>query len=170
MILLDSASTSQNIESQLPLAHDYELNGTVNRAANEGAKFALLLAMLEQSCIHRPHLEKPDDAHHALLNEPPPHYYRVSPLSAGKEYWQTCQHTSQLVHSNQLHGMKLWLAIHPEPLSQHNNPQEIDSEIIANCSISAQNRIQQGASKQIAVDETRLYDILQTRESARVSL
>ena len=59
--MLDTVNTSQpdlNASSDALLSSDYELNGTINRAASEGAKFALILAMLEQDCIHRPHLGK----------------------------------------------------------------------------------------------------------------
>jgi hypothetical protein len=60
--LLDSVNTSQsdlNASTEALLASDYELNGTVNRAASEGAKFALMLAMLEQDCTHRRNIDKP---------------------------------------------------------------------------------------------------------------
>jgi hypothetical protein len=169
--LLDPVNTSQpdhNASAEALLSNDHELNGTINRAAGEGAKFALILAMLEQNCIHRPHLEKSKEL------APPPevdsdiNYYRSNPLRANDTYWQTCQHTSQLIHSGQLHSAHLWLAMHPEPLSQYNSPDAIGEEVIANCSINTQNRIQQAKQSVMMVDETGLYDILQKLEPVSV--
>jgi len=166
--LLDSVNTSQpdlNVSAPALLSSDYELNGTINRAASEGAKFALMMAMLEQDCIHRPYLEKPQK-----LTQPPKvnselNHYRTSPLSANDASWQTCQHTSQLIHNSQLHSAQLWIAMHPEPLSLHNKPDVIDEEVVANCSINTQTRLKQAKQNMLKVDETGLYDILQELES-----
>lgn len=164
--MLDTTAKTQidpNFSAEALLGSDYELNGTINRAASEGAKFALILAMLEQDCTHRPQIDKPkqQDSLEALkaLN-----YYRSSPLSANDTYWQTCHHTNELIHQGQLSSAHLWLAMHPEPLSQLNNPDEIDEDIIANCSVNAQARLHQAKQKVMQVDETGLYDILQRLE------
>jgi hypothetical protein len=165
-LLLDSVNTSQPYINDIAalLCSDYELNGQINRAANQGAKFSLLLAMLEQNCLHRPQLEKSaainlSSAPHSNIN-----HYRSHPLSANEKSWQTCQYTSRLIHQGHVHSAQLWLAMHPEPLSHHNQPQEIDEEIIANCSLAAQNRYQQNSRKPIQLDEVGLYDILQQLE------
>jgi hypothetical protein len=167
--LLDSVNTSQsdlNASSEALLSRDYELNGTINRAASEGAKFGLIMAMLEQNCIHRPHLEESNHTNQTLEVKSDLNHYRSSPLSANDTSWQTCQHTSQLFHSGQLHSAQLWLSMHPEPLSQHNKPDAIDEAVIANCSINTQTRLQQAKQSVVQVDETGLYDILQQLEPA----
>lgn len=166
--MLDSVNTSSpdlNATNEALLSSDYELNGTINRAAGEGAKFALILAMLEQDCTHRPHIENQKE-----LNQPPEFakdlsYYRSSPLSVNDAYWQTSQHTSQLIHGGQIQSAQLWLAMHPEPLSQHNKADVIDEAVIANCSSNTQTRLQQAKQRALKVDETGLYDILQQLES-----
>lgn len=150
------------------LSSDYELNGTINRAASEGAKFALIMAMLEQDCIHRPHLEKSEEPKQTPTIASDLNHYRSNPLSVNDTYWQTCQHTSQLIHTGQLQSAQLWLTMHPEPLSQHNKPDVIDEEVIANCSINTQTRLQQAKQNVLKVDETGLYDILQELEPALV--
>jgi hypothetical protein len=122
------------------------------------------MAMLEQDCIHRPHLEKPKEANQTVEVEPELNHYRSSPLSANDTYWQTCQQTRQLIHTGQIQSAHLWLAMHPEPLSQHNKPDVIDEEVIANCGINTQNRLQQAQQSVVQVDETGLYDILQELE------
>jgi hypothetical protein len=166
-VLLDSVNTSQpdnNASSEALLASDYELNGTINRATSEGAKFALVMAMLEQDCMHRPHLEVLKEINQDSEVENNLNHYRTSPLSANDSYWQTCQQTSQLIHSGRLHSAQLWLAMHPEPLSQHNRPDSIDDAVISNCSINTQARLQLAKDKIVKVDETGLYDILQQLE------
>jgi hypothetical protein len=48
--LLDSVNTRESVNNAITealLSSDYELNGTINRAASEGAKFTLMMAMLE---------------------------------------------------------------------------------------------------------------------------
>tara|TARA_R110002167_G_scaffold91045_5_gene244850 strand:+ start:850 stop:1359 length:510 start_codon:yes stop_codon:yes gene_type:complete len=165
--LLDSVNTSQsdlNASAEALLSSDYELNGTINRAAGEGAKFALILAMLEQDCTHRPHLEKNKESNHIPEVESGLNYYRSSPLSATDAYWQTCQQTSQLIHNGQLQSAQLWLDMHPEPLSQYNKADNIEAEVIANCSINTQTRLQQAKNNALKIDETGLYDILQELE------
>ena len=165
--MLDSVNTSQldfSASSEALLSSDYELNGTINRAASEGAKFALMIAMLEQNCVHRPHIEKAQELNQNPKLDSAINHYRNNPLSVNDTYWQTCQHTSQLIHDGQLHSAQLWLAMHPEPLSQYNKPDAINEEIITNCSINTQNRIQQAKEKVVKIDETGLYDILQQLE------
>lgn len=170
--MLDPVNTNQsdlNANTEALLSSDYELNGTINRAAGEGAKFALIMAMLEQDCIHRPHLEKPKELNHIPNVESDINHYRGNPLSVNDTYWQTCKHTSQLIHNGQLHSAHLWLAMHPEPLSQHNKPDVIDDEVIANCSVNTQARMQQAKEKVMHVDETGLYDILQQLDPSSVT-
>ncbi|MBL4630985.1 MAG: hypothetical protein JKY14_07430 [Paraglaciecola sp.] len=165
--MLDSVNTSQpdtDVSAQALLSSDYELNGTINRATNEGAKFALLLAMLEQDCTHRPQIEKTEELSPVSEGESKLHHYRSPPLSVNNTYWQTSQHTSQLIYSGQLHSAQLWLAMHPEPLSQHNKANAIDEDVIANCSLNTQRRLQASEEKVVKLDETVLYDILQELE------
>jgi len=162
--LLDSVNTSQsdhNAFTQALISSDNELNGTINRAASEGAKFTLMMAMLEQDCTHRPHIEKQQELNQLPEVENDLSYYRTSPLSANDSSWQTCQQTSQLIHSGQLLSAQLWLALHPAPLSQYNQSDRVDADVIANCSINTQSRMQQAQEKEVTVDETGLYDILQ---------
>ncbi len=109
--MLDSVNTRESVNNAITealLSSDYELNGTINRAASEGAKFTLMMAMLEQEFIHRPRIEASKQINQgAEVNEEINHdfhHYRRSPLSANDSYWQTCQQTRQLIHSGQLHS------------------------------------------------------------------
>ena len=51
--------------------------------------------------------------------------------------------------------------MHPEPLSQYNQSDKIGEDVIANCSINTQTRMQIAKEKIVNVDETVLYDMLQ---------
>jgi hypothetical protein len=169
IVLLDSVNTSQsdlNPSNEALLISDYELNGTVNRAASEGAKFALVLAMLEQDCTHRPQVEKQTENRSSLEVENNLNFYRSNPLIADDSYWHTCQKTSQFIAARQIQTAHLWLAMHPEPLSQHNKSDIIDDAVIANCGVNVQNRLKQAEQVSLKVDETGLYDILQQLEPA----
>ena len=166
--MLEPVNKSQpelNVSTEALFSSDYELNGTINRAMSEGAKFALILAMLEQDSMHRPHLEAPKETNQISEVEKNLNHYRANPLSANDTYWQTCQHTSQLIHNGQLHSAQLWLAMHPEPLSQHNKADAINEEVFANCNINTQTRMQQATQSVVKIDETGLYDILQELEA-----
>lgn len=162
--MLDSVNTNQpdnNATNAAVLSSDYELNGTINRAASEGAKFALILAMLEQDCTHRPQIEKQKETNQIPEVENDLNHYRSNPLSASDAYWQTCQQTSQLIHGGQMQSAHLWLAMHPEPLSLHNQAHSINEEVVTNCNFNTQTRLQREKQNMMSVDETGLYDILQ---------
>ena len=172
IVLLDSVNTSHpdpNASTEAILLNDYELNGTINRAASEGAKFALIVAMLEQNCIHRPHLEVSKEEKNIPEAQSNLNHYRSNPLSANDTYWQTCQQTTQLIHSGQFHSAHLWLTMHPEPLSLYNKPDAINDEVIANCSLNTQTRMLKATENIVKVDETGLYDILQQLEPISAS-
>jgi hypothetical protein len=115
--LLDSVNTNQpdnNAIGEALLSNDHELNGTINRAASEGAKFTLILAMLEQDCTKRLYLKESKELNQTTDINHNLNHYRGNPLSANDQYWQTCQQTSQLINNGQLHSAHLWLAMHPE--------------------------------------------------------
>ncbi|MGS2719636.1 VC2046/SO_2500 family protein [Paraglaciecola aestuariivivens] len=148
---------------QALVANDYELNGQINQAAGQGAKFALLMAMLEQDSLHRPQFDK-DQPESSKQTESIPNYYRNPQLSADASYWQSCESTRQFVHQAQMQSAKLWLAMHPEPLALNDKVDTIDPEVIANCSLATQRRMHQAANPTIKIDETKLYDILHELE------
>ncbi|WP_158966902.1 VC2046/SO_2500 family protein [Paraglaciecola sp. L3A3] len=138
---------------------DRELNGEINRAATQGAKFSLLLAMLEQNTLNRPQLEAQVEVNQD--EKPILHYYRSPPLVAEVESWQHFQQTSELVNSGHVQSAHLWLMMHPQPLSRRNDPLHVDDNIVANCSYPTQIRLQQEQQRLLKIDETGLYDILQ---------
>lgn len=142
---------------------DIEYNGVLNHATGEGAKFALLLAMLEQNTLLRPSMAKDDDS--AQLSEQSQlaglSYYRAAPLAADEHYWSLVTNTEHFIQSGDIDNARLWLAMHPEPLSLHNDALHIPEEIIENCSLVVRERLKTTQQKQFNQDATVLYDILQ---------
>jgi hypothetical protein len=148
---------------------DREFNGEINQASRQGAKFALLLAMLEQDVLHRPKLLSSDNGNDAnsemnkaLLGLS---HYPPIPLKAETQHWQQANIISDTIHQTDIKQANLWLVMHPQPLSLHNELKRLDEEVVANCDVHTQHRLQDLANTDINVDETELYDILQGMEA-----
>jgi hypothetical protein len=158
---------TQGSQSQ-PRVVDREFSGEINRASAQGAKFALLLAMLDQDVLHRPKLlaGDADDKESATSKELSAlSHYPFTPLKAETQHWQQAKIASDTVHQADIKRAKLWLLMHPQPLSLYNDPKRLDDEVVANCDMHTQQRLQDAANTDINVDETGLYDILQGMEA-----
>ncbi len=155
-----SIETVQSVNS---VQNDLELNGQINLATGEAAKFVLLLAMLQDSPLDRPQYhDTPDEAlPDPLLNN----HYRNPPLSAETRDWENAEIESQLLHRNS-QDIFLWRALHPQPLSVYDDVKRVDDEVKANCSIFAQRRMQELSDNGIQVDATKMYDIVQQARTA----
>ena len=139
---------------------DFELNGEINRASQQGAKFALLVAMLEPNALHRPRFGESEPSEYYQGKNPELYHYRRSSLMAKSEYWQGADNPAKLIRSGHIASAQLWLAMHPEPLSLHNDAAHIDEDIMNNATVFAQSRLKKEALADIQVDETGLFDIL----------
>lgn len=166
--MLDGQNTSHSthtspVSSQL----DLEFCGSLNRASSQGAKFALLLSMLQQNYLERPSVARPNNARQ---DDSPPtddiaglSLYPKVPLSARIQDWQYADTASAIMHNDGIKSAHLWLAMHPQPLSLHNDVCVIDEDVLANCDIHTQQRHKNDVEleQEIEVDETGLYDLLQ---------
>ena len=146
---------------------DVEYSGKLNVSVGQGAKFALLLAMLEQDPLRRPKLlqEQPGekvDSMDQLIESI--NHYPVTPLAARKQDWNKATQTKELIHNN-MADANLWLCMHQQPLSLHDDVKRIDEQVIANCSLYTQNRLKDVKETELKVDETGLYEVLQTLNS-----
>ncbi|MFT2090124.1 VC2046/SO_2500 family protein [Paraglaciecola sp. 2405UD69-4] len=158
--MLSSESNLNNAHVDFTLSGDLELNGELNRSSQQGAKFALLLAMLEPNSLYRPRIEKTEEPQYVSIDNQGLHYYKRSSLAVDANYWKKAENTANLMGSGHIRSAHLWLAMHPEPLSLRNNPNAIDEEVLANTSVFTQNRVTNELSQDIEVDETALFDIL----------
>lgn len=140
---------------------DVELTGEINRSIGDGAKFALLLAMLDHNYVKRPHLEKAgsdfevvEDAISSLSQ------YRNSPLHTSVQDIQNLVTTNQLFKSQPLDA-QLWQTMHPEPLSLFNDAKRLADDVVYNCPYHCQLSLKSQSDPVIEEDPTALYDILE---------
>jgi hypothetical protein len=162
-LLLDGQYTSHSTQTSAKAAqYDLEFSGLLNRASSQGTKFALLLSMLQQNYLERPAIaaQKQQSATDNIVGL---HHYPKVPLSAQNWDWRQADMTSSIVHSDDIQNAQLWLAMHPQPLSLHNNATRIDDDVLANCDIYTQQRQSNVVEldQKIEVDETGIYDLLQ---------
>ena len=158
---VDSTPESGSVFSEQ--FRDLEYNGELNQATAHGAKFALLLAMLEQNSLLRPTIAKDEDrAEDKYQNDIAAlSFYRSAPLAADQQYWSKVTLTENFIQSGELENAKLWLTMHPEPLSLYNDALHIPEAILENCALHVRERLKQAQQKQFEQDATGLYDILQ---------
>lgn len=164
-----SAQLNQTVNKA---SQDLEFGGSLNRASNQGAKFALLLSMLQQDVLARPRIGPTSESvtQHAYDVQSD---YPEAPLQAIAQDWPLADTTSQILHSDGIRSAQLWLAMHPQPLSLHNDAFHIDEDIFENCDIHTQSRYAQhfahsqeaegfnGSLNEIKVDETGIFDLLE---------
>lgn len=138
---------------------DLEWSGSINRAAAQGEKFALLIAMLSDDMLGRPTIEKatPDEGYSVDLAN----YYRRNPLSADTQDWKVVNQANKAFHQGVSDG-RLWCTMHPQPLAMYDDKNRLDEEVLANCSHTTQQRLKSPAPTSIHVDETGLYDVLES--------
>ena len=149
---------------------DIEYNGVLNHATGQGANFALLLAMLEQNTLLRPSIGKDDDTQDNLQGQLAGlSHYRSPPLAADEQYWSLVTSTQHFIQGGELDNARLWLAMHPEPLSLHNDALHIPDEVLENCSLLVRERLKNQQAKEFKQDATGLYDILQDIQSQHVA-
>ncbi|MBU2876098.1 VC2046/SO_2500 family protein [Aliiglaciecola lipolytica] len=139
---------------------DLEWSGTLNRALEQGDKFALLLAMLEDDYLQRPNVNGGADEPSHFPSSISKHYYPQTPLQAEQQDWSLARTTSELMAQNVSDAI-LWQRMHPQPLSIFNDAKRIEPEVKINCGYHTQQRFHAAHSANtIDVDETKLYDIL----------
>ncbi|MEP4891785.1 MAG: VC2046/SO_2500 family protein [Aliiglaciecola sp.] len=138
---------------------DLEWSGTLNRALQQGDKFALLLAMLEDDYLQRPNISDDNDEPSHFPSSITKHHYPQTPLQAEEQDWSLARTTSQLMAQNVTDAI-LWQQMHPQPLSTFNDAKRIEPEVIINCGLQTQQRFHSEQPHKIKVDETKLYDIL----------
>ncbi|ABG41881.1 hypothetical protein Patl_3375 [Paraglaciecola sp. T6c] len=169
---MQETQSAQHNQTVNKAAQDLEFGGSLNRASSQGAKFALLLSMLQQDVLARPRIGAPNEAvtqqAYGVQSD-----YPEAPLQAIAQDWPLADTTSQLLHSDGIRSAQLWLAMHPQPLSLHNDAFHIDEDIFENCDIHTQSRYAQhvagsqdamadnGSVNEIKVDETGIFDLLE---------
>lgn len=160
---LQHTQPTQHSQTINPASQDLEFSGQLNRASHQGANFALLLASLQQDVLARPHVGKGSEPSNQQVDDIQSNYPEIH-LQTYAQDWPLADTTTHILHSDGIRGAQLWLAMHPQPLSLHNDPFHIDDDIYANCDSHTQTRYSQTeaeAGNEIVVDETGIFDLLE---------
>lgn len=160
---LQQTQSTQNSHTVNAATQDIEFSGLLNRASNQGAKFALLLAMLQQDVLARPNIGQAREPESQEMGDVPT-YYPETHLQAHAQDWLLADTASDILHHDGIRSAQLWLVMHPQPLSLHNDPYYIDDEIYANCDTYTQARYSKTTpqeNSEITVDETGIFDLLE---------
>lgn len=148
--------------NQAILSKDLEWSGTVVRATNHRALFALYMAIQSQPGKETLRLE-PDKEQNTVSDGDYPHrlnhYPKVS-LAADSSHIRALEISSQLVSKNNIRALSLWQIMHPDPLSHKNDSLAIPAEIKANCSLVTQQKLAALKAPEIERDATKLTDIV----------
>ncbi len=138
-----------------------EWSGALSASAGKGALFSLYLAMHCQPG-HEPvriHSEAENASSDAAALDHLNHYPRA-PLGADDAAFQRLLVTGNLINQRDISSVNLWQAMHPDPLSIRNNAKHIPADVIANCSMATQMKLQVASSTTVNADETLLTDII----------
>ncbi len=160
---LQQTQSTQSSQTVNTTTRDIEFSGLLNRASNQGAKFSLLLAMLQQDVLARPHIGQASEPELQALTDVQS-YYPEKHLQAHEQDWPLADTATDILHSDGIRSAQLWLAMHPQPLSLHNDPFHIDDDIYANCDTYTQARYSKTKlqeDSEITVDETGIFDLLE---------
>ncbi|GGW88334.1 VC2046/SO_2500 family protein [Alteromonas halophila] len=144
--------------------------GNLSKAAENGAQFALYLAMQFGASVGEPKI-KPyetavpsDKAFVDRLN-----FYRRPALDANKADHSHSHRLSQFIAQGDICSARLQDAMHPEPLSFHNDATRIPDDVVANCSLATQRRLKGDTASDIEEDNTLLDDIIEQANEYRVA-
>ncbi|QHJ13296.1 hypothetical protein FX988_03557 [Paraglaciecola mesophila] len=169
---MQETQATQNKQAVNQTSLDLEFSGALNRASQQGGKFALLLSMLQQDILARPRIGSVN-TETSGVEEEITSYYPESQLQAHAQDWLLADTTTEILHADGIRSAQLWLAMHPQPLSLHNDAFHIDDDIVENCDMYTQNRYaahsagyantseSNGHDNEITVDETGIFDLLE---------
>lgn len=148
---------------------DFEWSGQVNRATSQGATFSLMLAMLVDDPLQRQRLVKAENDS-AYANSPLSHHYRRAALASSPDDYANLYVAKQLLHQSESGyphcDLRLWQAMHPEPLAQYDEAKRLPEGVLENCALHVQQRFQQGSPVPVNTDETLLHDLLPQAQHA----
>ena len=169
---MELAEDINNIQADIKTLVDFpdpEFTGELNRSIGQGAKFALMLAMLDGNMTERPYLEQ-DNPYPSMVGSDIVAFshYRNNPLNTSEQDIVNLTTTNNLLKSQPRDAL-LWQAMHPEPLSLFNDAKRLADEVVYNCPYHCQLGLKAQKQSRIEQDPTKLYDILESLPDASVS-
>ena len=160
---------SANEQTTLDPSIYWERSGVLARASSQGALFSLYLAMQQHSVAEPFEIEAATsdadtansiEAQLASLN----HYKRPS-LSVSENEWTDMQVHSNLIATD-YESARLFLSMKPAPLAQSDDAKRIPDDVVDNCSLATQKRLQKHYDNAIKEDNTLLYDVISSQSDA----
>ena len=148
----------ENQALELDPSLGWETNGVLARPTQQGALFNLFLAMHQHGQAEPTAYESHSTNAHSKTTHSK-NYYRRSSTCAENADWHKMQITCELLHRN-CDDARLFLSIHPPPLSQKDDVQRLPDDVINNCSLAAQKRIKGRLTNTISEDNTLLFELI----------
>lgn len=146
-----------------------EFKGRLSRslAASNGSDFALVMSMLHHDVTQRfnitpsaaPEVQDSRDVELASVD-----FYPKTPLVVEPQHWQQYTHVAQAAARQDNATIKLMQSMFPAPLAQNNDPLLIPDEVLANCDIFCQQRMQSKLIEDIEEDNTLLAEVIPQAE------
>lgn len=157
-----STASTQNIDNKpIDPSIGWESSGTLAKAAHQGAIFSLYLAMHATSVVEPIRVKNVAqtsvDSTERLLASL--NHYRRSSVEARDADWKAMKTLGSLM-SIDLDNALLFQAMYPQPLAQTNDPMRLNDDIVNNCSLAAQKRLNNEYQSTLAEDNTLMYDVV----------
>lgn len=139
-----------------------EFSAGPGRALRHGghSEFALLMSMLHRDATDSVQFteEQPElkDSREAILEAID--FYPVTSLKTENHHFSIEHARAQALQRGDIAALKFQLHSHPTPLSLYNDHKHLPEEVVSNCDMYAQLRLQNQHKNNIEVDPTMLYD------------
>ncbi len=139
----------------------WDWNGNFAEAAGHGAQFSLYLAMQFGASLGTPSFNPAADnqtagTHHLQAFS----FYRRPNLKADQADFMHSRVVSAFITHGDVSSARLFESMHPAPLSCHNDASHIPDNVIANCALATQRRLQGHAPGNFDEDNTLLDDVI----------
>lgn len=150
---------------------DIEFRSDLSKALTKpggNGEFGLLLAMLHQDYLQRTRVATGNERdvlgyYESMLNSID--FYPKTPLATEEQHWRQQQAITAAVHQLDLSNARLLHCMHPGPLSVFNDVTKVSEEVLANCDLHAQQRYRESVDREIEVDETGLYEVIEETQA-----
>lgn len=139
----------------------WEQNGTLAKAAQDATLFSLYLAMQQSALVSNVvYTDLTKDEENAKLTIDVPSFYRQPALAAAAPDWKIISRVNTLYNSGHASDAVLFQHMHPSPLSQINDKNKLNDDVINNCSLSTQKRLKARYTDQLPEDPTLLDELI----------
>ncbi|WP_100641574.1 VC2046/SO_2500 family protein [Alteromonas facilis] len=142
------------------ILRDLEFSGRLNKALHSGHDFSYYLAQVSTDITEKLSIQSIQAENDARGQDTLSNFYRRPALSALPSDYNTVRVNAECSAQNDMPNLKLWLCMHPEPLSVHSDPKYIEPEVVANCDWPTQQRLKQALIHSVPQSAPELADII----------